>query len=514
MIRTVTLTLLMVLSTLLFGAEPEISFTIPDTGQTYFFDEDGKSLNRVPKSGDSSFGQDAQYSGIAMSYRDNKDGTITDLNTGLMWLQSPGEKKTYSQATKELKNYEFAGYSDWRLPTIKEIYSLMDFNGVDPSGLETDDVSQLTPFINTEYFSIEYGDTSNNERIIDSQFLTSSIYVDKTMGGDDTMFGLNLVDGRIKGYPYLTGPGGTPKTFFGLYVRGEEGVYGNNDFIDNGDGTISDRATTLMWSKSDRGAMDWVEALEYAESANIGGYSDWRLPNAKELQSIVDYERSPATTNSAAIDPIFDATPIKDEEGNIDYAFYWTGTTHINTKGGPNAVYIAFGRALGFISSKGSKDKALTDVHGAGAQRSDPKVGDRDDLPSEGHGPQGDVQRIYNYVRLVRDDTTSMVESGTKVATFTTTQDVKRPNNTMSVKKDDRNSGSDRAMSAKPMDDKRMDNKREPNFERAARELGITVNELKKVLGAPKNGQPDFEAAARKLDISAKELMELLGISR
>ena len=43
----------------------------------------------------------------------------------------------------------------------------------------------------------------------------------------------------------------------------------------------------------------------------------------------------------------------------------------------------------------------LMDVHGAGAQRSDPKAGNPADFP-KGRGPQGDVIRIYNYVRLVR----------------------------------------------------------------------------------------------------------------
>jgi len=49
-----------------------------------------------------------------------------------------------------------------------------------------------------------------------------------------------------------------------------------------------------------------------------------------------------------------------------------------------------------------SGNYTLMDVHGAGAQRSDPKVGDPANWP-HGHGPQGDVIRIYNYVRLVRD---------------------------------------------------------------------------------------------------------------
>lgn len=57
-----------------------------------------------------------------------------------------------------------------------------------------------------------------------------------------------------------------------------------------------------------------------------------------------------------------------------------------------------------------SGNYVLQDVHGAGAQRSDPKAGDPNDYPY-GHGPQGDVIRIYNYVRVVRN---LEVEIGTK----------------------------------------------------------------------------------------------------
>ena len=49
----------------------------------------------------------------------------------------------------------------------------------------------------------------------------------------------------------------------------------------------------------------------------------------KELQSIVDYTRSPDTTRSAAIDPIFGTTPIRNGLGQKDYAFYWSSTTHV-----------------------------------------------------------------------------------------------------------------------------------------------------------------------------------------
>jgi hypothetical protein len=119
---------------------------------------------------------------------------------------------------------------------------------------------------------------------------------------------------------------------------------------------------------------------------------------------IVDYTRSPDTTSSPAIDPVFESTSFIDGLGNVDWGYYWAGTTHLDgPNGGDKAVYLSFGEALGWMEEPpGSGNYNLMDVHGAGAQRSDPKTGDPDDFP-HGHGPQGDVVRIYNYVRCVRD---------------------------------------------------------------------------------------------------------------
>ena len=210
------------------------------------------------------------------------------------------------------------------------------------------------------------------------------------------MFGVNFADGRIKGYPTGAMPGQAQgKTFFVLYVRGNS-EYGKNAFMENGDETVSDAATGLMWMKDDSGkGMSWEEALAYAENMEFAGYSDWRLPDVKELQSIVDYSRAPGATNSAAIDPVFNCTIITNEAGQEDYPFFWSNTTHANMQNRGGGAYVAFGRAMGYFNGK------WDDVHGAGAQRSDPKLGDPDDYPT-GHGPQGDAIRIYNYVRLVR----------------------------------------------------------------------------------------------------------------
>lgn len=72
-------------------------------------------------------------------------------------------------------------------------------------------------------------------------------------------------------------------------------------FTDNGDGTITDNATGLMWvadpsllggkfgTPGTPTTMNWIEAIDECVSLNYAGHSDWRLPNVKELMSIVDY---------------------------------------------------------------------------------------------------------------------------------------------------------------------------------------------------------------------------------
>jgi hypothetical protein len=310
---------------------------------------------------------------------------------------------TYGEAVAGVASFTLAGYDDWRLPTIKELYSLILFSGTDPNA-EDRDAAGLTPFIDTDFFVFTYGDTAI-ERIIDSQYLSSTKYVFTTMHGNPTVFGVNFADGRIKGYP-IADPTGWEKTFYVLHVRGSMD-YGVNDFIANNDGTVSDTATGLIWLQDDSGSfeagdtgdgsLDWGQALAWCEDLDFAGYNDWRLPNAKELQSIVDYERSPDTTGSPAIDPLFSSTMIINEKGEADYPYYWTSTSHARADAALPAagVYLSFGRAMGYMMGE------WLDVHGAGAQRSDPKTGNPDAYP-QGRGPQGDAIRIYNYARCVR----------------------------------------------------------------------------------------------------------------
>jgi len=432
------------------------AYTIVDTAQTRCYNNRG--VIAAPKPGEPFYGQDAQFQAHPPHYTLGTDGlTVQDHQTGLTWQRSPDtdgdgaltrrDKLTRSQAQAlpaRLNNAKFGGFRDWRLPSIKELYSLFEACGTDPSGPSDPDTSKLRPFIDTTFFKFAYGDTRTGERVIDSQYATSTQYVGRGARGYDKLFGVNFADGRIKGYDLFMPGGGMQKTFFVICVRGNPS-YGTNDFHDNGDGTISDRATELTWSKADSGhGLNWQDALAWAQKKNAErflGHDDWRVPSVKELQSIVDYSRSPDTTHSPAIDPLFECTCFTNEAHQADYPFYWSATTHAGFMGGGAAMYVAFGRAAGWMSARsmaggpperrggfgpgpgeasgagaqeaGGGDYHYVDVHGAGAQRSDPKAGDPALFP-HGRGPQGDVIRIYNYVRLVRGGN---VTKSTSVAT-------------------------------------------------------------------------------------------------
>jgi hypothetical protein len=343
------------------------SYPIVDTSQSGLWDGSGNTLSTLT-AGQDYYGQDAQFSGTQASYTKSSDGlTVKDNITGLTWQQNHDSNPYYWADTQSIvttmNNQNYGGYSDWRAPTIKELYSLWN-------------ASSGWPYLNTNYFTINY---TSEEELSRSIFWSSEKYsgllgniTDNAPGsnpGSKLAFGVNFGTGHIKAYSICSGP----KHLFRA-VRGNL-TYGVNLFQNNGNGTISDLATGLMWSQTDSGSgMEWKSALAYANTkntANYLGYNDWRLPNAKELQSIVDYTRSPYATNAAnvgpAINSVFNCTAITNAGGKADYPFYWTSTSAIPNANRTYAYawHVAFG-----LADNGSGE----DLHGAGAVRFDSKT--------------------------------------------------------------------------------------------------------------------------------------------
>lgn len=363
----------------------DIHFVLSDTGQDKFYDNDGNEITK-PNITDDYYGQDAQYTGVVSSYKDNDDGTISDVNTGLMWQKTPDfNRHNFYDAFDYVENLEIGGYTDWRLPTIKELYSLLYSNGE----LFPRDINTSKPYIDTEYFDFEY----DRRMPFAGQYWSSTKYVKGPIQNIkiEGAFGFNFADGHIKAYEtglYYNGKEGVrnPGNMVRA-VRGTENVYGFNEYVDNNNGTVTDKATGLMWQKVDNGnTYNWKASLIYAKNSDLADYTDWRVPNTKELQSIVDYDKKTI--------PAIDEDYFKCSN---DDSWFWTSTTQGDFK--YTACYIAFGKAY---SKDNSDATEYYDWHGAGAQRSDPKSGDIEDYLMESINAADSI-RINNYVRLVRN---------------------------------------------------------------------------------------------------------------
>ena len=382
---------------------PAVTFAVTDAMQTKFYDADGNIIDE-PEHGDPLYGQDAQYQGLEPSYTDNGDGTVTDDNTGLMWQQTPpSDKLTYDEAVEYVEYLELGGYTDWRLPTIKESFSLANLDGE----LNPEDVSLCVPYIDSDYFDFFY----DENRPYTGSYWTSSVTRIPAENEYEEMeknYGFNWADGHLKSYGdgyYLDGSSTGSSIPAGVRaVRGEEGIYGVNDFVDNGDGTITDDATGFMWSRQDSGAVNddgtirseddenfglgrtWVETLAWVQemnAANYLGYGDWRLPDAKELQSIIQYgiTELPATDTD-----YFDLSRTD--------SYMWTSTTSGDFP--DTALYFAFGKAWGInLATGGAAGMGGEDTEG-GEEMGPP--------PEDAEEPSGEASESSVSIEATVDD--------------------------------------------------------------------------------------------------------------
>ena len=262
---------------------------------------------------------------------DNGDGTVTDLCTGLMWQRDTPmppllyEPDNYGRVTWEMalsycENLELAGYDDWRLPNYLELATLVDDWTGKPNEVFLADVfhdrAGPLPSIGAWTYWSSTGSIGSRD-VLPGWFNTPRYVGFSSLGGgccgNTEPHFVRAVRGGL-GDPCASC---LPATGFTTCVNsdleevpcddpdwlGQDAYYQagrpfEGRFYDNGDGTITDLATGLMWVRDvptpgpeyepDRkGRVQWQDALKYCDRLVFAGYDDWRLPNAVELLSLM-----------------------------------------------------------------------------------------------------------------------------------------------------------------------------------------------------------------------------------
>jgi hypothetical protein len=209
----VLLRIVLILVCGLFFSATASAFRLPDTGQMSCSDTNGNVI------GCTGTGQDGEYNINPMSYTDNGNGTVTDNNTGLMWQQQDaGNEYNWYQATGTYDTsydpssqnacgaFNLGGYSDWRLPSKKELMTIVDYSVPYPG-----------PTINLIF-----------ENIQEDAYWSSTGYPNDPSGAWEVSFGTGAI-----GY-YVS----KINSFHVLCVRGE--LYPAQSFEDNANGTVTD----------------------------------------------------------------------------------------------------------------------------------------------------------------------------------------------------------------------------------------------------------------------------------
>ncbi|MFZ2630157.1 MAG: DUF1566 domain-containing protein [Desulfosalsimonadaceae bacterium] len=327
---------------------------VPDTGQDKCYNETGEIP--CPQPGEPFYGQDAQYvgprsytkldalgndlpdsaaswtmvrdnvTGLIWEVKENADGNADydnphDADNTYTWYDpdpatnggnagTPGNGTDIKDFIDDLNTEYYGGHNDWRMPTIHELPSIVNFGRVNIA-------------IDINFFSNTQSD----------RYWSVTTFADNT--GDYDAWAVNFNGGNSS---YQNNKG------LGLYARAvRSGRAGTLDMVINGDGTITDPNTGLMWRQTTDGTMNWQDALDFCEDLDFVGYDDWRLPDENELRAIVNFGRY-----YPSIDLEFfpDTFPF----------FYWSSTTYTysNTEYYAWSVYFHYGDD--FLSDKGRDD--------------------------------------------------------------------------------------------------------------------------------------------------------------
>jgi hypothetical protein len=258
---------------------------IPDTGQS-------QSYTEIPGE-DSDFTINEQKftkldsSGNALNILAENWSMVRDDITGLIWevkktdssIQDKSKQYTWYDPSditnagyaglntdgtdtndyiRTLNTQAYGGYTDWRLPNIYELATLLNMN-------------QANNGIQSQYFP----------NSMNGGYWTSTTYA----GTSQKAWHISFVTGK-NAYDEKSKP------MYVRAVRGNMAGYELSRFVNNMDGTITDTLTGLMWQKDDfQSPMTWEEAMTQFNDLLLAEHTDWRMPTREELRSIVDYSK-------------------------------------------------------------------------------------------------------------------------------------------------------------------------------------------------------------------------------
>lgn len=355
---------------MLSGIASAISIELPKTGQTtsYSAGDDG-----------------ALQKGVSLPsprFKDNNNGTVTDNFTGLMWSKNAnmgGAAMTWQQAldfVNVIDGSGIYGYSDWRLPNRRELRSLIDhsqFRPALPVGHPFTNLPGLTdPTTGTDFWSSTtdpytfelawYVDLYDGDVYVDAKTVSHYLWPVRGKSSFLPMTNQHRCYDSIGDLLDCSEFGQTQDALFGAYPFETDLTLGETNvdpsavawpvprFTDNGNGTVTDSLTGLLWPKNANlpgKTTSWQEALNFITSintANTYGRSDWRLPNINELESLINDNTAEARRTSIWLNKMgFE---------NVQEYDYWSSTTDAKTNTDAWRVFMR----TGYENAQGKTD--------------------------------------------------------------------------------------------------------------------------------------------------------------